>query len=586
MTDDRRDQIPQAPDSERAVLGGLLLNQSVPPATRERLTPAQIFLDSNRKIYEAMLGLDARGVILDPVQIAEELRSRGQLEEVGGLAYVSLLTDYAVRSEIEPHTDRVIEAASKRKLWVAASRAAEAANNGIGLNQILTSLRGAISEIEQAGEIGETDHTSLAVSWSDFYAEQFAQGEQIAFAVERGEIALINSLPNAGKTTLALNVAVSLAAGRSFSPVVIEAKERRVLYVDGETRRARLQRDLRRMTKDFSREEAIAVGQNLHVVCEAEIGGESLALTRTDHLLAISVDALRVKPDFIVIDTLSSLCPVFNENDNAEQQRKVWRPLQKLARDCDAAILVLHHVGKRSEDSQTPERVYRGRGASASGGAARAVWLLIPDPVTPGLSTLSCVKAKCEPPKEARLQLDAQSRWITFLQIEPQPVITPLERVLTVVNREMRTAEIKVALKPTYQDRAIEEALAEALQINKLRLIKRGIYAPVAETAQTAQTAQTANGPFAESAESAETDNFEAENREPHYPHSPIVSADSAETITANGHNELDQKPQKAKKTAVRKLSAPKNGAGKPHYPHSPMITAESAEVEREVIEL
>lgn len=336
--------------------------------------------------------------------------------------------------------------------------------------------------------------TPIAVSWADFDAEQFMHGERIAFAAERGEIALMNALPNAGKTTLALIIALCLAIGRRFSPLVTEEKQRRVLYIDGETRRARLQRDLRTMTSDFSREEAMAVGENLHIICEAEIGEESLALTRNDHLIRLSKDALRVKPDLIVIDTLSSLCPVFNENDNAEQTRRVWRPLQKLARDCDAAILVLHHVGKRSEDSQAPERVYRGRGASASGGAARAVWLLIPDPVTQGLSTLACVKAKGDTPADVRLQLDPSTRWMRTIEALP-PGPPPLEIVVAAVKREMATSEIVDALKDRFGERSVKNYLTEAVGLGKLKRPRTGVYAP--QSAESAESAEDENAQVA-----------------------------------------------------------------------------------------
>lgn len=428
----------------------------------------------------------------------------------------------------------------------------------------------------------DREPVKLAVSWADFDAEQFVQGERIAFAVERGEIALLNALPNAGKTTLALNVAVSLAAGRSFFPVVDRDTPQRVLYIDGETRRPRLQRDIRTMTKGFDRETAIRVGQNLHVVCEAEISSESLALTRTDHLLEMSVEALRVKPDFIVIDTLSSLCPVFNENDNAEQTRKVWRPLQKLARDCDAAILVLHHVGKRNEDSQAPERVYRGRGASASGGAARAVWLLTPDPVTPGLSTLACVKVKGEPPADTRLQLDPGTRWIGALKIEHQKITTPLERVLQVVNREMRTAEIKAALKPDLGDRTVETAIAEAVQLEKLKVVKRGVYRP---SKQTAETAEAAKDLFAVSAETTEESEKGVENEFPQLPHPPICAAETAETINGNSSKRLEQQSQNLRNHRLRKADENgKAGSTVPHEPHSPMTSTEHTEMEEVIL--
>ena len=321
----------------------------------------------------------------------------------------------------------------------------------------------------------KAEHAKLSTPWVDFDAEEFPPGERIAFAVERGEIALLNSLPNAGKTTLALNVALCLAAGREFPPLVAKQAPRRVLYIDGETTRRRLQRDLRTMTKGFSREEAIAVGQNLHVICEGEIKGDPLALTNTAHLLALSAEAVDLKPDFIVVDTLASLCPLYSENDNGEQGRKIWRPLQKLARDCGAAMLVNHHVGKRSEDNQTPERVYRGRGASASGGAARAVWLLIPDASTPGVVKLSCAKAKGDTPADVTLQHNPKTRWLSSPQAAPAP-LTPYQQVVETFNgKPLKRADVQKLL-PNISKTTLGDCLKKAVELGDLVSPTYGIY--------------------------------------------------------------------------------------------------------------
>lgn len=561
--------VPHAPDSERAIIGSLLLDTSLIPAARERLKPKFFYLPSNRLCFEAVLGLTERGVTLDPTQLVEELRSRGTLEQVGGVAYVAQFTDYAIRSDFDGHCQTVIEKNVRRMAWVLLSRLAEDTNTARPIEEILDSVRDLFAEAESRLERARPHESRLATSWAEFEAESFTPGERIAFAVERGEAALVNALPNAGKTTLSLNAAVSLAAGRAFAPVVTEARERRVLYVDGETRRARLQRDLRTMTARFSREECMAVGRNLHLICEAEIGTESIALTRPDHWQKFAKAALQAKPDFIVIDTMASLCPVFNENDNAEQQRRIWTPVQKLARDCNAALLMLHHVGKRSEDSQSPESVYRGRGASAGGGFARAVWLLIPDPVTPGLSTLRCVKAKGETPKEARLRL-GENRWFAADSYEPPKIITALERVIEAVTRQMATAEIKAILKPHLAERATENAIADALRAGKIELVKKGVYRP------TAATAATASELFADGAVAAVGAQEQAETDQPHEPQPPIGVGDGAVALTANKSNDLPALPQSHQKQPVRMRADAKAIAqiDQPHDPHIPMDAA------------
>src|SRR5262249_45193424 len=143
-------QIPQAPDAELAVLGTLMLDGRVPESVRERLKPAQFFVTSNRKIYEAELALDARGTRLDPVQVTEELRKLGALDEIGNYIDIDALMLRAVRSELDGAVNQVIEAAEKRKLWAVATRAAKAANNGRTAAEVAEMLRTAIDAVDES----------------------------------------------------------------------------------------------------------------------------------------------------------------------------------------------------------------------------------------------------------------------------------------------------------------------------------------------------------------------------------------------------------------------------------------------------
>lgn len=60
----------------------------------------------------------------------------------------------------------------------------------------------------------------LAISCADFLDQVFTASERIGFELERGECGLLVSMPNAGKTTLALNAGLSLCIGHAFDPVV------------------------------------------------------------------------------------------------------------------------------------------------------------------------------------------------------------------------------------------------------------------------------------------------------------------------------------------------------------------------------
>lgn len=71
-------------EAERAVLGAALLETESLPRAVEVLAPEHFYHSSHRKMFSAMISLFERGEPVDAITLAEELRRRDQLEEVGG----------------------------------------------------------------------------------------------------------------------------------------------------------------------------------------------------------------------------------------------------------------------------------------------------------------------------------------------------------------------------------------------------------------------------------------------------------------------------------------------------------------------
>ena len=76
---------PHSLEAERAVLGAILPERDSLPKAVE-LLHVRLYKEGHRKILLAMLGLFERNDPVDPLTIAEELRRRAELEEVGGPA--------------------------------------------------------------------------------------------------------------------------------------------------------------------------------------------------------------------------------------------------------------------------------------------------------------------------------------------------------------------------------------------------------------------------------------------------------------------------------------------------------------------
>src|SRR5262245_66620126 len=81
--------------AERAVLGAILLERDSLPKAIELLRPVDFYKEGHRKIFDAMIGLFERNEPVDLLTLAEELRRRSDLDDVGGVAVLAAMVEEA-----------------------------------------------------------------------------------------------------------------------------------------------------------------------------------------------------------------------------------------------------------------------------------------------------------------------------------------------------------------------------------------------------------------------------------------------------------------------------------------------------------
>lgn len=321
---------------------------------------------------------------------------------------------------------------------------------------------------------------SLGLSWRELSRKEFTNTEKILFGLLRGNVGTLCAVTNLGKTTLSVNICLTLAAGGTFHPFVREHQGgRRVMIIDGESTQAELKADINRMIRDWSKEERALVEQNLFILCDEEIDDEPLNLANSDHIKAITECAIAFKPDLIVVDTLSALFNLKSENDNAEIKRVVMQPLKKLAKDANAAVLLLHHIGKQNEDGRANVGAYAGRGGSNIGALSRTVALLKTDTSDLERVVFSVPKAKGFRLEPLLMKLDHESRWFIPTNQPVPPQLTGYQIVVSTVNgfeQPVKRKEIDEALKGKMSKATITRHLDEAEQRGDIRKPKYGYY--------------------------------------------------------------------------------------------------------------
>jgi hypothetical protein len=321
------------------------------------------------------------------------------------------------------------------------------------------------------------DAPHLIRSFGEFMAAQFDEEEAIGFELRRRELGLVASVTNVGKSTLLRNGLLALATGGEFEPLVKRGAPRRVLLLDFESSSSRLQSDFECMTRDWPERERALLRENLYIVCEGMVDDNLLSLS--EHLGLIEREARTHRVDLIVVDTACAAFNLFDENSNSEVARKVMKPLLKLARQLDCAVLMANHIGKsRSEEGSAGEKVHKPRGASSFPGYAASVFVLTTDTSDPDAVKLACAKRKSGANYKVGLKLSRATRWFAALGVATRAptnyelVIRTVRDAGTLVKRRA----IDDALKGKVPVRTITRHLNEAASRGELISPKKGVY--------------------------------------------------------------------------------------------------------------
>jgi replicative DNA helicase len=87
---------PHSPEAEQGVLGSLLLDQNAMLSVKEMLQPKDFYLDQHARICATIIEMSEQSEPVDLIAVTDRLRDKGQLDHVGGAAYLTSLLNATV----------------------------------------------------------------------------------------------------------------------------------------------------------------------------------------------------------------------------------------------------------------------------------------------------------------------------------------------------------------------------------------------------------------------------------------------------------------------------------------------------------
>ena len=141
--------LPASLDAERSILGSVLLDPDHLVSLRGEIDAADFSLEAHRAIYQAMCSLDSANTRPDYTTLRQELSDHKRLEAVGGMSYISSLTELLPRRpNLDSYVEIVREKSALRTLTQMAQGAMEKALDGtFPSHDIIGSVQGDLERI-------------------------------------------------------------------------------------------------------------------------------------------------------------------------------------------------------------------------------------------------------------------------------------------------------------------------------------------------------------------------------------------------------------------------------------------------------
>ena len=367
--------LPTAEDSERQVLGALLLGElaaDTVAAIFDRVEAADFDAGRHRVIFDAIADMRRRSEPIDVTLAAAELDRRGELngKRTGGPLYLAdLARDVAVPSNAPRHAELVAEAARRRRVMRAAQDVIEAASAGSDWRQPAARL----VEVNAATASGPRTITGL--DWIDDapagIPSVWGSGDAVAWA--SGEPLLIVGPTGVGKTTLAQRLVRGLLGldGGSVLGHEVPASDRPVLYVAADRPR-QAQRSFRRMFAGAGDVQALDERLIVH--------RGPLPRTLTDDPAWLAGWAARLGAGSVVLDSLKDVATDIGKDEGGNRINLAFQHV--VAEDIELAVL--HHQRKSKQDGGKPraiDDVYGSAFITAGAGSVVLLWAEPGDPV-------------------------------------------------------------------------------------------------------------------------------------------------------------------------------------------------------------
>lgn len=366
-------QLPSSIDSERVILGAIILDNTLVAQAIELLRHEDFYSPLHRRVFQAMGALFARGEEINPIVIAEELKREGSVDAFGGISAITNLTyglppfsdiaTYAkvvrdkslVRSLIKVCNEITIGALSEETDAMDMLERAEQSIFSLtddkvreGFSHIAPVAEKVLAKVQEYAQGDSKALTGLSSGFRDLDSK--------TSGLQQTDLIIIAARPSMGKTALALTIAQNAAVLEKAVVAVFSlemSKEQLVMRMLSSEARV----DAHRFRTGYlTREEWGRLAESIGTLSDAKLF--------IDDTPGISVLEMRAKLrrlmseqrrlDLVVVDYLQLMAGSRRTESRQQEVSQISRELKSLAKEFQVPIVALSQLSRAPEARNPP----------------------------------------------------------------------------------------------------------------------------------------------------------------------------------------------------------------------------------------
>ena len=361
-------KLPYSIEAEQSVLGCILISDTVASELCATLRTEDFESEVHKKIFDSMQNLSRKSQPIDYVTLVSELEKANKLNEIGGLNYITDLTNTVPTAVNYKHyADIVLENSKLRKLYKMSDSVIAKTFDGVNSKEIIEFVEKELTDIVTEKNKGLV-HIGDAVNDTIKKFEAIAKnpnaqiGLKTGFwgldkalngGLQKGGLFLLAARPGVGKTSLAMNIVTNCASQSNAVCAVFSLEMTTAELAQRALCSVALVESQKALNGELSADDWAQIWEGKKKLCESNIHINDSSSVTVAQIISECQKLKREKGlDLILVDyvQLMNSSTLARSTENRQQEvANFTRGLKNAAKELDVPILLLSQLSRAPE---------------------------------------------------------------------------------------------------------------------------------------------------------------------------------------------------------------------------------------------